>query len=428
MHPPPPQFGSAAYLNHHGVKPAMLQSTLGERMRTAALAEIEPALVAVESWARNGVLAHLKSPSADRVQAANDCSSVAALVCAAALVSRVDAVHVENTRRCLFNEGDIADMVSRFENVVQLEPRQLNDLLRVFMRRLSDVVCAWPGVDLTAFEPLEGTYVALSDDAELVGDSWVISADSGSLTPLCPSTPAARAMRSTLEAIELAVERVLTAAWLSSAAAAGAGRRGGDPWAHGDVFVNDDATIRENDALRNAFSTGAMAAPLKTLVTAAGAIDAAARILRADALDPSKFDLPAELRVKVAPCRMSRARCRCWCGAFGPRCRGWWMRIPPRCAHRARSSSSSATHTACPSRLSLSGCSGRFGRSTRRTRRHPPYSAESLKLKSAGATPRVTFTTSSTGCTGAPRLRCREDSGGCPGARRRRRTAGDSGS
>jgi hypothetical protein len=37
-----------------------------------------------------------------------------------------------------------------------------------------------------------------------------------------------------------------------------------------------------------------MAAPLKTLVTAAGAIDAAARILRADALDPSKFDdLPA---------------------------------------------------------------------------------------------------------------------------------------
>ena len=65
-------------------------------------------------------------------------------------------------------------------------------------------------------------------------------------------------------------------AWLSSASAAGAGRRGGDPWAHGDVFVNDDATIRENDALRNAFSTGAMAAPLKTLVTAAGAIDAAA--------------------------------------------------------------------------------------------------------------------------------------------------------
>jgi hypothetical protein len=270
----------------------MLQSTLGERMRTAALLEIEPALVAVEVWARNGVLAHLKAPTADRVQAADDCSSVAALVCAAALVSRVDAVHVENTRRCLFNEGDIADMVSRFENVVQLEPRQLNDLLRVFMRRLSDVVCAWPGVDSSAFEPLEGTHVALSDDAELIGDFWVISADSGSLTPLCPSTPAARAMRSTLEAIELAVERVLTAAWLSSASAAGAGRRGGDPWAHGDVFVNDDATIRENDALRNAFSTGAMAAPLKTLVTAAGAIDAAARILRADALDPSKFDLP----------------------------------------------------------------------------------------------------------------------------------------
>ena len=75
----------------------MLQSTLGERMRTAALLEIEPALVAVEVWARNGVLAHLKAPTADRVQAADDCSSVAALVCAAALVSRVDAVHVENT-------------------------------------------------------------------------------------------------------------------------------------------------------------------------------------------------------------------------------------------------------------------------------------------------------------------------------------------
>ena len=73
MHPPPPQFGSAAYVNHHGVKPAMLQSTLGERMRTAALLEIEPALVAVESWARNGVLAHLKAPTADAVQAADDC-------------------------------------------------------------------------------------------------------------------------------------------------------------------------------------------------------------------------------------------------------------------------------------------------------------------------------------------------------------------
>ena len=293
MHPPPPQFGQAAYVNHHGVKPAMLQSTLGERMRTAALLEIEPALVAVDVWARNGVLAHLKAPTADAVQAADDCSSVAALVCAAALVSRVDAVNVENTRRGFCSEGYIADVVSRLENVVQLERDQLNDALCGVMRSLSDVVCAWPGVDLSAFEPLEGTYFALPDDAELIGESWVISTDSGSSTPLCPSTPAARAMRATLEAIELAVERVLTAAWLSSASAAGAGRRGGDPWAHGDVFVNDDATIRENDALRNAFSTGAMSAPLKTLVTAAGAIDAAARILRADALDPSKFDLPA---------------------------------------------------------------------------------------------------------------------------------------
>ena len=203
----------------------MLQSTLGERMRTAALLEIEPALVAVEVWARNGVLAHLKAPTADRVQAADDCSSVAALVCAAALVSRVDAVNVEKTRRGFCSEGSIADVVSRLENVVQLERDQLNDALCGVMRSLSDVVCAWPGVDLSAFEPLEGTYFALPDDAELIGESWVISTDSGSSTPLCPSTPAARAMRATLEAIELAVERVLTAAWLSSASAAGAGRR-----------------------------------------------------------------------------------------------------------------------------------------------------------------------------------------------------------
>jgi hypothetical protein len=162
----------------------------------------------LKSWARNGVLAHLKAPTADAVQAADDCSSVAALVCAAALVSRVDAVNVENTRRGFCSEGSIADVVSRLRNVVQLERDQLNDALCGVMQSLSDVVCAWPGVDLSAFEPLEGTYFALPDDAELIGESWVISTDSGSSTPLCPSTPAARAMRATLEAIELAVERV----------------------------------------------------------------------------------------------------------------------------------------------------------------------------------------------------------------------------
>jgi hypothetical protein len=58
-------------------------------------------------------------------------------------------------------------------------------------------------------------------------------------------------------AFEFNFRRYTTAAWLSS------GRQA------------EDAVTRENDALRSAFSTGPAAAPFRTLVNAAGAINAA---------------------------------------------------------------------------------------------------------------------------------------------------------
>ena len=100
-------------------------------------------------------------------------------------------------------------------------------------------------------------------------------------------------MRATLEAIEAAVDAVVAAAWLSSADAGAAragrgwrrdGSNGEGPFG-GGFDDDDDATTRENDALRGAFSAGAVGAPFKTLVVAAGAIDAAAVILRGDAMN-----------------------------------------------------------------------------------------------------------------------------------------------
>ena len=110
---------------------------------------------------------------------------------------------------------------------------------------------------------------------------------------LCGLTPAARAMLATLEAIEAAVDAVVASAWLSSAdARRGLGRGsfhqprdGPDGVFDGGGFNDDDATTRENDALRGAFSAGAVGAPFKTLVVAAGAVDAAAGILRGDAMN-----------------------------------------------------------------------------------------------------------------------------------------------
>jgi len=79
---------------------------------------------------------------------------------------------------------------------------------------------------------------------------------------LCPVSPAAAAMHAVLAALEAAVERVVSAVWLSSGQTAEDGAAA--------------AVARENEALRSAFSSGPVAAPLRTLVTAVGAINAAA--------------------------------------------------------------------------------------------------------------------------------------------------------
>ena len=305
-HPPPPQFGSDVFVKHRlpslsntgtgsREEPSSLADDVGRAMRASAVDAIRPALEDVEVWARHGVVAHLKRPASGRA-GADDCSAVARLVCAAATVAEIDATRVAATRLAFAKReglGARPDMRTLADAVKGgVSGGELDAKCRDLIRSVRRVVAIWPGMgDPSAFEPLEDTVVALPDGAVVVGDRWVLPGPSP--RDLCGLTPAARAMRATLEAIEAAVDAVVAAAWLSSADAGAAragrgwrrdGSNGEGPFG-GGFDDDDDATTRENDALRGAFSAGAVGAPFKTLVVAAGAIDAAAVILRGDAMN-----------------------------------------------------------------------------------------------------------------------------------------------
>ena len=296
-HPPPPQFGSDVFVKHRrrgagsaSEEPSSLADDVGRAMRASAVDAIRRALEDVEVWARDGVVAHLKRPASGRA-VADDCSAVARLVCAAATVAEIDATRISAARLAFAKRKGLGARpeMRTLANAIKggVSGRELDAECRDLIRSVRRVVSIWPGMgDPSAFEPLEDAVVALPNDAVVVGDRWVLPTLGGSSPrDLCGLTPAARAMRATLEAIEAAVDAVVASAWLSSAA----DRRGGRGSYRGDGSTggldDDDATTRENDALKSAFSGGAVGAPFKTLVVAAGAVAAAAGILRGDAMN-----------------------------------------------------------------------------------------------------------------------------------------------
>ena len=279
-HPPPPQFGSDVFVKHrrgaraglaHDEEPSSLADDVGRAMRASAVDAIRHSLGDVEIWARDGVVAHLKRPAASGRAVADDCSAVARLVCAASTVTEIDATRVSAARMAFAKHAAAARPEMRtLANAIKagVSGRELDAQCGDLIRSVRRVVSIWPGMgDPSAFEPLPDTVVALPDDAVVVGDRWV--RPSGGSSPnadLCGLTPAARAMLATLEAIEAAVDAVVASAWLSSAdARRGLGRGsfhqprdGPDGVFDGGGFNDDDATARENDALKNAFSAGAV--------------------------------------------------------------------------------------------------------------------------------------------------------------------------
>jgi len=298
-HPPPPQFGSDVFVKHRrrgagsaSEEPSSLADDVGRAMRVSAVDAIRRALEDVEVWARDGVVVHLKRPASGRA-VADDCSAVARLVCAAATVAEIDVTRISAARLAFAKRKGLGARpeMRTLANAIKggVSGRELDAECRDLIRSVRRVVSIWPGMgDPSAFEPLEDAVVALPEDAVVVGDRWVLPTLGSSPRDLCGLTPAARAMRATLEAIEAAVDAVLASAWLSSSSSV--------------LSSSDAATTRENDALKNAFAGGAGGAPFKTLVVAAGAVAAAAGILRGDAMNFARADEPSDkLSDKLAP-------------------------------------------------------------------------------------------------------------------------------